>query len=65
MEGFLHYRFGGAYIILEGPIHAGAYFRNFTVFLFETLHLTPRDIFVRHVILSSSAISSLQLLRFQ
>ena len=58
MEGFLHYRFGGL-------IHGGAYFRNLTEFLFETLHLTPRDIFVRHVILSSSAISSLKLLRFR
>ena len=52
-EGFLHYWFGGL-------IFGGAYFWNFTVFLFETLHLSPRDIFVRHVILSSSAISSLQ-----
>ena len=31
-EGFLHnLRFGGAYIILEGLIHGGAYFRNFAV----------------------------------
>ena len=31
MDGvfFLHYRFGGLY--LEGLIHGGAYFRNFTV----------------------------------
>ena len=28
-EGFLHYRFGGLY--LEGLIHGGAYFRDFTV----------------------------------
>ena len=28
-EGFLRYRFGGFY--LEGFIHGGAYFRNFTV----------------------------------
>ena len=28
-EGFLRYEFGGLY--LEGLIHAGAYFRNFTV----------------------------------
>ena len=29
-EGFLRYEFGGLY--LEGLIHGGAYFRNFTVF---------------------------------
>ena len=29
-EGFLRYWFGGLY--LEGLIHGGAYFRNFTVF---------------------------------
>ena len=29
MEGFLRYRFGGLY--LEGLIHGGAFFRNFTV----------------------------------
>ena len=28
---FLHYQLGGAYITLEGLIHGGAYFRNFTV----------------------------------
>ena len=28
-EGFLRYEFGGLY--LEGPIHGGAYFRNFMV----------------------------------
>ena len=28
--GFLRYRFGGLY--LEGLIHEGAYFRNFTVY---------------------------------
>ena len=28
-EGFLRYRFGG--LFLEGRIHGGAYFRNFTV----------------------------------
>ena len=28
-EGFLRYRFGGLY--LEGLIHGGAYFRNYTV----------------------------------
>ena len=28
-EGFLRYDFGGLY--LEGLIHGGAYFRNFTV----------------------------------
>ena len=31
MEGFLRYELGGFY--LEGLIHGGAYFRNFTVFL--------------------------------
>ena len=30
MEGFLRYEFGGRGIYLEGPIHEGAYFRNFT-----------------------------------
>ena len=30
-EGFLRYWFGGLY--LEGIIHGGAYFRNFTVFV--------------------------------
>ena len=30
-EGFLHYEFGGLY--LEGLIHGGAYFWNFTVIL--------------------------------
>ena len=30
MEGFLRYEFGGLY--LEGLIHGGAYFLNFTVF---------------------------------
>ena len=34
-EGFLRYRFGGLY--LEGLIHAGAYFRNFTVFLIKDI----------------------------
>ena len=29
MEGFLRYEFGGLY--LEGLIHGGAYFQNFTV----------------------------------
>ena len=29
-EGFLRYQFGGLY--LEGLIHGGAYFRNFTIF---------------------------------
>ena len=29
MEGFLRYEFGGLY--LEGLVHEGAYFRNFTV----------------------------------
>ena len=29
MEGFLRYRLGGLY--LEGLIHGGTYFRNFTV----------------------------------
>ena len=28
-EGFLHYWIGGLY--LEGPMHGGAYLRNFTV----------------------------------
>ena len=28
-EGFLHYEFGGLY--LEGLLHGGAYFKNFTV----------------------------------
>ena len=28
--GFLRYEFGGRGIYLEGPIHEGAYFRNFT-----------------------------------
>ena len=32
-EGFLHYKFWGAYIILEGLIHGGAYFQNFMVSL--------------------------------
>ena len=31
-EGFLRYRFWGG-LYLEGLIHGGAYFRNFTVFL--------------------------------
>ena len=30
-EGFLRYRFGGL-ILMEGLVHAGAYFRNFTVY---------------------------------
>ena len=30
-EGFLRYGFGGG-LYLEGLIHGGAYFRNFTVF---------------------------------
>ena len=30
-EGFLCYRFGGLNIYLEGLIHGGAYFWNFTV----------------------------------
>ena len=30
-EGFLRYHFSGAYHCLEGLIHGGAYFRNFTV----------------------------------
>ena len=34
-EGFLRYDFGGLILILEGLIHGGAYFRNFTVGLFE------------------------------
>ena len=34
MEGFLHYRFGGLILILEGLTHGGAYFQNFTVFSF-------------------------------
>ena len=29
MEGFLHYDYGE--LILEGLVHGGAYFRNFTV----------------------------------
>ena len=29
-EGFLRLEFGG--LIFGGPIHGGAYFRNFTVF---------------------------------
>ena len=29
-EGFLRYEFGGLY--LEGLIHGGTYFRNFTVY---------------------------------
>ena len=33
MEGFLRYDFGGLY--LEGLIHGGAYFRNFTVLSLE------------------------------
>ena len=32
-QGFFRYRFGGFILILEGLIHGGAYFRNFTVFL--------------------------------
>ena len=31
-EGFLRYRFGGLY--LEGLIHGGTYFRNFTVYCY-------------------------------
>ena len=31
MEGFLRYEFGGGGFYLEGLIHRGAYFRNFTV----------------------------------
>ena len=31
MEGFLRYRFEELIIYLEGLIHGGAYFRNFTV----------------------------------
>ena len=31
MEGFLRYEFGGG-LYLEGPIHGGACFRNFTVY---------------------------------
>ena len=34
MEGFLHYRFGGLILILEGLTHGRAYFQNFTVFSF-------------------------------
>ena len=30
-EGFLRNRFGGGGLFLEGLIHGGAYFRNFTV----------------------------------
>ena len=30
-EGFLRYRFGGGGLYLEGLIHGGACFRNFTV----------------------------------
>ena len=33
-EGFLRYEFRGLY--LEGLIHGGVYFRNFTVLLFHT-----------------------------
>ena len=32
MEGFFRYEFGGFY--LQGLIHGGAYFRNFTVFFY-------------------------------
>ena len=32
-EGFLRYGFGGLY--LEGLIHGGAYFRNFTVYTLD------------------------------
>ena len=32
-EGFLRYQIGGG-LYLEGLVHGGAYFRNFTVFLF-------------------------------
>ena len=32
MEGFLRYRFGGLILILEGLMHGGACFQNFTVF---------------------------------
>ena len=34
MEGFLRYEFRGG-LYLEGLIHGGAYFRNFTVFQFK------------------------------
>ena len=37
-EGFLRYDFGGLY--LEGLIHGGAYFRNFTVSLVSELVTT-------------------------
>ena len=37
--GFLHYKFGGVYLYLEGRIHGGAYFRNFAVVMerFQTV----------------------------
>ena len=31
MEGNLRYEFGALILILEGLIHGGTYFRNFTV----------------------------------
>ena len=39
-EGFLRYEFGGLY--LEGLIHGGAYFRNFTV-LIRWIVIYPMD----------------------
>ena len=42
-EGFWRYDFSGAYI-WKGLIHGGAYFRNFTVWLFTFLPLTSRTV---------------------
>ena len=39
-EGFLRYDFGGLY--LKGLRHGGAYFRNFTVFVFH-LFVRPHE----------------------
>ena len=46
MEGFLRYRVGGLY--LEGLIHGGAYFRNFSVSFTGRVrgHARPRDFFL-------------------
>ena len=40
MEGFLRYEFGGRGIYWEGPIHEGAYFRNFTALQLCVRHNT-------------------------
>ena len=49
MEGFLHYQFEGLIFFLEGFIHGGAYFRNFTVlsdytYIFLFFYQPPKNI---------------------